>query len=272
MISEKFGLGWVGRSFLVMLLLGAIPAQALDLSDLQVIYHEDFEGETAFPTVPEVNVLSFGDNVTAGRDGDSNPIIPPLVSGGAALASLHSEVPLALQQMLVPATYIGDILAARATFDSSTLRALPEDQIGNVHIAVVYGVIDVVASLHVNTYSSGPDVGTLVVRYQEGQFPGSATGVPIYRLDDTIMVNDNADLWDGSIDNALCVDENLLSIRCGISNSPVWTGAADNGTGSDCSPGRAGGIRNVSRQRRLDGDARRRLGAPTLGADYMRFS
>ena len=33
------------------------------------------------------------------------------------------------------------------------------------------------------------------------------------------------------------------------------------------SPGRAGGIKNVSRQRRLDGDARRRLGAPCWGPD-----
>ena len=35
--------------------------------------------------------------------------------------------------------------------------------------------------------------------------------------------------------------------------------------GSDCSPGRAGGIRNVSRQSRLYGDATRRLGAPDRG-------
>jgi hypothetical protein len=34
------------------------------------------------------------------------------------------------------------------------------------------------------------------------------------------------------------------------------------------SPGRAGGIKNVSRQRRLDGDATRRLGAPCWGPDY----
>jgi hypothetical protein len=44
------------------------------------------------------------------------------------------------------------------------------------------------------------------------------------------------------------------------------------GSGGDCSPGKAGGIRDVSRQRRLDGDATRRLGAPCWGPAYSRPS
>ena len=37
--------------------------------------------------------------------------------------------------------------------------------------------------------------------------PGVEVGVPIFLLNDTLLVTDNADLWDGTIDTSLQIDE-----------------------------------------------------------------
>ena len=42
--------------------------------------------------------------------------------------------------------------------------------------------------------------------------PGTATGIPIYPLNDTLLANDNADLWDSTIAVKLDVDENAGTV------------------------------------------------------------
>ena len=55
--------------------------------------------------------------------------------------------------------------------------------------------------------------------------PGVEVGLPIYRLDDTLLVNDNADLWDGSL--LVPLDFNELGFS--VSPTLVWTGTDDDG-------------------------------------------
>jgi len=52
------------------------------------------------------------------------------------------------------------------------------------------------------------------------------TGVPIYRLDDTRIANNNADLWDGTIQDDLGVDQNGVATDSVI----VWAGTRLDGT------------------------------------------
>lgn len=60
--------------------------------------------------------------------------------------------------------------------------------------------------------------------------PGTSTGAPIYLLDGTTVIADNnADLWDGTIDNLFNIDENGNTVV----NAQVWTGSSTDGTGRD---------------------------------------
>ena len=57
--------------------------------------------------------------------------------------------------------------------------------------------------------------------------PGSAVGVPIFLLNGQLLVNNNADLWDGNIGTTLSIWEDGST---GF-NSGVWTGTNSSGMG-----------------------------------------
>jgi hypothetical protein len=59
--------------------------------------------------------------------------------------------------------------------------------------------------------------------------PGGGTGVPIFLLDDTKLADDNSDLWDGTLDAALDVDESGEFFGGSFS---VWTGTEIEGSGN----------------------------------------
>jgi len=56
----------------------------------------------------------------------------------------------------------------------------------------------------------------------------TGTGVPIYRMDDVRIADDNADLWDASIQNGLRIDEKGEDLYGG--GVYVWTGTDGDGT------------------------------------------
>jgi hypothetical protein len=60
--------------------------------------------------------------------------------------------------------------------------------------------------------------------------PGAEVGVPIFLLNDTLLVNDNADLWDGTIEASLQIDE-TGSVLMSVNAELVWTGTATSGNG-----------------------------------------
>jgi hypothetical protein len=57
---------------------------------------------------------------------------------------------------------------------------------------------------------------------------GGSLGVPIYLLNDTKLADNNNDLWDGSINTSLDINENGDFVG---NNLRVWTGTQSNGTG-----------------------------------------
>ncbi len=73
--------------------------------------------------------------------------------------------------------------------------------------AFVTGVADSVPELLALgvTWTAIGSTSTVDARDNTNTNPGSAVGVPIYLLNDTLLVNDNTDLWDGSIATALNV-------------------------------------------------------------------
>lgn len=60
--------------------------------------------------------------------------------------------------------------------------------------------------------------------------PGVNAGVRIYLLNDTKLADNNADLWDGTIQSPLHITESGLA----SARSSVWTGTESNGT--PCTP------------------------------------
>jgi len=89
----------------------------------------------------------------------------------------------------------------------------------------------------VSTEQPPPGGGTLFsAKANTGTDPNVETGVAIYNLAGELVASNNADLWDGSISNAIDVDE--------LGNGPVdqstnssgqylvWTGTGADGTGN----------------------------------------
>jgi hypothetical protein len=68
---------------------------------------------------------------------------------------------------------------------------------------------------------------TVDARDNTGTNPAGGVGVPIFRLDDVRLVDDNSDLWDGSLLNELSVDEDGVFVG-GVEF--VWTGSGLDGS------------------------------------------
>ncbi len=75
------------------------------------------------------------------------------------------------------------------------------------------------------TWTAIASTVTVDARDNTNTNPNTAVGVPIYLLNDTLLVNDNADLWDGSIGVPLGVDETGSVPPFSL----VWTGTGTDG-------------------------------------------
>lgn len=94
--------------------------------------------------------------------------------------------------------------------------------------------------------------------------PGvNGPGVPIYLLNDTILADDYADLWDSSIDNDLGVDESGTT-----SSVVVWTGTLTDGTSASSHLGQTAVIYGVSNQSNSNWIAGGQLVNPTARPLY----
>lgn len=185
MIRRRIRQASLSCGLLLMILHAATPSGALDLSNHALVYLEDFDGETSFPTLPEVNLLSIGANSSIGVDGNNNPFAAPFISGDAVVGSIHSEVPTALQNVHVPATF-SNSLAIRATFNSFSLGMAPADGSASTGVVAVFGplmgvtptaVVD--AGLGISR-SFGNTTGFVILNYNE---PGVAPAFTFLAFD-----------------------------------------------------------------------------------------
>jgi hypothetical protein len=84
------------------------------------------------------------------------------------------------------------------------------------------------------TWKAIGSTASVDARDNTGTNPTLSTGVPIYLIDGNRVANNNADLWDGSIQTAI----NRTPEDWQLNNEPVWTGTNNNGTAEN---GRLGG-------------------------------
>ena len=108
-----------------------------------------------------------------------------------------------------------------AFLTSDTIDATSDDI--NVYNTFVDGLGDLVIASDWRAIASTP---TVDARDNTGTNPNFSVGVPISLLNDSLLANNNADLWDGFIINALEIQDTGASFASG-----VWTGSAFSGQG-----------------------------------------
>lgn len=77
------------------------------------------------------------------------------------------------------------------------------------------------------TWTAIVSTSSVDARVNTGTNPNATTGVPIYRLDGLKIADNNADLWDGSIQNALSTNSGGTVV-----DVTPWTGTKSDGTKS----------------------------------------
>jgi hypothetical protein len=142
-----------------------------------------------------------------------------------ALATTSQAQPITIPSGLNP----GD--SYRLAFVTSTTRNATSSNIV-VYDALVTAAANSVgelASLGTTWHAIGSTTA-VDARDHTNTNPGVEVGVPIFLLNDTMLVNDNADLWDGTVDTSPQIDETggvLISVNAEF----VWTGTATSGSG-----------------------------------------
>lgn len=160
----------------------------------------------------------------------------PFLSPAFFVAIIFSTSPLQAIPITVPTDLnLGD--QYRLAFVTSTTRDAGSSSISNYN-TFVSGVASGVPELAAlgTTWRVIGSTATVDARDNTGTNP-SSTGVPIYRLDDTRIANNNADLWDGTLLAPLGTQENGSVVAVA-----VFTGTYSDGTagGGYLCPGATG--------------------------------
>jgi hypothetical protein len=118
----------------------------------------------------------------------------------------------------------------RLAFVTSTTRDATDVLIGpyNDFVTAVAAGVPELAALGTTWKAIGSTTG-IDARDNTGTNPNVSAGVPIYRLDDTRIADNNADLWDGLISAHLGLNESGSLVGSGVR---VWTGTSPEGTAS----------------------------------------
>ncbi len=117
----------------------------------------------------------------------------------------------------------------------TTNAASPNITAYNNFVSIVAGTVPELVSLG-TTWKVIGSTSSDKARDNTNTDPGAAVGVPIYSLNDTLLANNNADLWDGSLANALNYDENGT-----IHSTNPFTGTAQAGAATSAPLGAATG-------------------------------
>jgi hypothetical protein len=139
-----------------------------------------------------------------------------------ALASESRAVPITVPSSLSPGSQY------RLAFVTSTTRDATSANIADYNTFVTNAANTVPELIALGTtWTAIASTSTVAAYNNTATNPGvNGTGVSIYLLNDTILADNNADLWDSSIDNLFDVNEFGTS----VSSMAVWTGTLTNGT------------------------------------------
>ena len=128
----------------------------------------------------------------------------------------------------------------RLAFVTSTTRDATSSDIAD-YDSFVQNAADAVPQLLSlgATWKAVGSTATVEARDNTDTNPDDSTGVPIFLLNDTKLADDNADLWDGSID----VNFDVTEMGTQIGDINVWTGTFF--TGQRLTTAFLGGVGNV---------------------------
>jgi len=146
-----------------------------------------------------------------------------------ATLCLTTQMALAAPITIPTGLNVGDTY--RIAFVTSTTRDATSSNIADYN-AFVTAAANAQAELAAlgTTWTAIASTATVDARDNTNTVPstaGGSLGVPIYLLNDTKLVDSYDDLWDGTIDNPLNIDESASSVL----NFEVWTGTNEFGTG-----------------------------------------
>ena len=121
----------------------------------------------------------------------------------------------------------------RLAFVTSTIRDATSSNIDdyNAFVTATANAVPELAAL-LTTWKAIASTSSVDARVNTDTVPtfaGGSLGVPIFLLNDTKLVDSNDDLWDGSVDLLLSIDETGEVCLCDVF---VWTGSAVDGRGS----------------------------------------
>lgn len=196
------------RHLLASLILLVAPASfALDFSNMVLVYSEDFGGETGFPTTPEVNTFSIGDNSGAIFDGGPNLIGFLVPVGGVVPMLISGEIPSANANVLVSGTFTNSV-GMRGVFKNFSIGVAPADGLAEAGVGVWFGTLSMPTSSLSGTIfidrTSGAITGGILLQYSE---PPAATVFSVTSLDTNEL---NAVLAGASFTVDLALDKDTL--------------------------------------------------------------
>lgn len=210
----------------VMACLPPNVATALDFGDSMEIYVEDYVGETAYPTTPEVSTLTT-DGLTAVFTMGAGP--GPTLDGTNALVDVSNDE---FEGSILVVPGHSNTFGARAAFRS---MATGLDQTMGFNITAFMGTHAVRAGLVVTDVDGGPDTGSVSVCVAPGTdpctpgatFPLSASeatailGGAIFDLDLLVDRESNEAIASAEVSGFTAVTTDPLSLSLNASSSLV---------------------------------------------------
>ncbi|MGK0373505.1 MAG: hypothetical protein ACJAW1_003780 [Glaciecola sp.] len=139
----------------------------------------------------------------------------------ASFATRSFAEPIAVPALAQGAQY-------RLAFVTSGFRDATSTNIADydAFVAAAAAAIPELATLRTSWKVIG-STDTIAARDHTGTNPTKSAGVPIYLIDGTKVVDDNADLWDGKLDKPICRTETGADV-CNP-HAIVWTGTNQDG-------------------------------------------
>jgi hypothetical protein len=148
--------------------------------------------------------------------------------------------------------YTGDYRIAFATSSHQMADSSRTITDFNADVTAAAGLISELAGLG-STWTAIASTPTVDARDNTGTNP-SSTGVPIYTTTGLRIADDNADLWDGTIQNVIWLDDGTTPVPGGFGDYQ-FTGSNADGTGASSGDGRqlsTDGNLRVSRGGKVD--------------------
>lgn len=123
----------------------------------------------------------------------------------APAESLAAPIPITVPTSLNPGDQYRLVFVTRESRDSTSLNIADY----NAFVTTQANAVPELAALGA-TWTAIASTSTVDARDNTNTNPNTAVGVPIFNLNELLVANDNADLWDDTLANPVLYDENAF--------------------------------------------------------------